>query len=108
MTNPITSFIAKQIDPLFQDKLTEIRYIVAEIEKSILFEMHKADATDPVDPEEPVDPLEPGAYPASSYTLSDYIYYTYQDEVESIQTMTVLMTEQIITDTKFVSGFDSI
>lgn len=68
----------------------------------------KADATDPVDPEEPVDPLEPGAYPASSYTLSDYIYYTYQDEVESIQTMTVLMTEQIITDTKFVSGFDSI
>ena len=105
MTNPITSFIAKQIDPLFQDKLAEIHRIVAEIEKSIFFEMHKADETDPEDPE---DPLEPGAYPASSYTLSDYIYYTYQDEVESIQTMTVLMTEQIITDTKFVSGFDSI
>lgn len=73
--------------------------------------MHKADETDPVDPEDPEDPedpLEPGAYPASSYTLSDYIYYTYQDEVESIQTMTILMAEQIITDTKFVSGFDSI
>lgn len=70
--------------------------------------MHKADETDPVDPVDPEDPLEPGVYPASSYTLSDYIYYTYQDEVESIQTMTILMAEQIITDTKFVSGFDSI
>lgn len=105
MTNPITSFIAKQIDPLFQDKLAEIHHIVAEIEKSIFFEMHKADETDPEDPE---DPLEPGAYPASSYTLSDYIYYTYQDEVESIQTMTVLMVEQIITATQFVTGFTPI
>ena len=106
MTVQISQFIAKQIDPLFAEKLAEINYIVAEIEKSILYEMHKADA--PVDPDAPVDIFEPGVYPASSYTLSDYTYYVYIDEKEQVQTMTVLMVEQIITATQFVTGFTPI